>query len=477
MILYIILALLSLLILVIVLRAITFKPTKQTYTDIDIPKFDLQKSISNFQKLLQCKTISNYDSSLEDDVEFKKFEEHLVNFYPNVNSKCEKIHIGKRNILYKWKGKSSKTPTVLMSHYDVVPVEESYWDKPPFEAIIENDVIWGRGTLDTKGTLCAIMESSETLLSEDFVPENDIYIAFAGDEEVNGTGQPEIIEYMKENNIAPGFVVDEGGAVVENVFPGVTAPAAVIGISEKGMLNVTFEAKSNGGHASAPPPTTPITELADVIKKVQKNPFKTQLTPPVEAMFDTLGRYSTFGYKILFANLWLFRPVLDFICTKKGGELNALMRTSLVFTKMSGSKAPNVIPPVASVSANLRLIGTDTMDSAVTYLKNVINNENIEITTMNGMNPCTSSRLDCMQWNTISNVVKTTWPEAIVSPYLMIACSDSRHYSSICDYVYRFSAMAMTSEERKSIHGHNEKITVDAFKTTIDFYLRLIKSV
>lgn len=462
---------------VIVIRALTFNPKPERLNVVEIPNFDKARPITNLQHLIKCKTISYNDKSLEDDSEFIKLEKLLTSLYPNINIACEKIKLGDRNILFKWKGKNQDSPTVLMSHYDVVPVEEMYWTKPPFDAIIEQEILWGRGTLDTKGTLNGILEAVDILISQNFIPENDIYLAFGGDEETNGNGQIEIIEYMKNHNIKPALVVDEGGAVVENVFPGVDKPAAVIGMSEKGLLNVCFEAKSNGGHASAPPAVTPITELAQAINKVQKSPFKTQLTPPVKAMFDTLGRHSSFGYKLLFANLWIFRPLLDYMCTKRGGELNALMRTSLVFTKMQGSKANNVIPPVASVSANLRLLGDDSIDKSIKYLENVIKNENISVTKINGNEPCTSSKLDCKQWDIVKDAVHGTWPEAIISPYLMIACSDSRHYASICDYVYRFSAMELSKEERNAIHGHDEKVPTDKIIKVVEFYLRLIQTI
>ncbi len=462
---------------VIVIRALTFNPKPEKLNVVEIPNFDKARPITNLQHLIKCKTISYNDKSLEDESEFIKLEKLLTSLYPNVNKACEKIELGNRNILFRWKGKSQESPTVLMSHYDVVPVEETYWIKPPFDAVIEHDILWGRGTLDTKGTLNGILEAVDILISQNFIPKNDIYLAFGGDEETNGNGQIEIIEYMKNHNIKPALVVDEGGAVVENVFPGVDKPAAVIGMSEKGLLNVCFEAKSNGGHASAPPAVTPITELAQAINKVQKGPFKTQLTPPVKAMFDTLGRHSSFGYKLLFANLWIFRPLLDYMCTKRGGELNALMRTSLVFTKMQGSKANNVIPPVASVSANLRLLGDDSIDKSIKYLESVIKNENISVTKINGNEPCTSSKLDCKQWDIVKDAVHGTWPEAIISPYLMIACSDSRHYASICDYVYRFSAMELSKEERNSIHGHDEKVPTDKIIKVVEFYLRLIQTI
>jgi carboxypeptidase PM20D1 len=205
------------------------------------------------------------------------------------------------------------------------------------------------------------------------------------------------------------------------------------------------------------------------------NPFKAKLTPPVAEMFDTLGRYSSFVYKVIFANMKLFLPVLDMICKKSGGELNALMRTTVAFTQMKGSAASNVIPPEASLVSNIRLNPADDVESALAYIKKTVNDDKVEVSCMNGMNPSRISTTDSEGWSKVAGAVASTWKGCIVSPYLMVQCSDSRHYGRISDRVYRFSAMDLTSEERASIHGNNEKIRLEALDKTIEFYIRLMK--
>ena len=469
-----ILIIIGIIIVVVLVKAIMFKPKEEKFEPIEVREIDKTRAVESLQNMIRIKTVSYNEEEKINMLAFDEFKAYLLERYPNITKNCDRKLFDKTGILYHYKGKDSSNPTVLMSHYDVVPADESYWTKPAFEGIIEDEVLWGRGTLDTKTTLCAVMESIETLIEDGFIPQNDIYMAFSGDEEINGNGQVEIVKYFKENNISPALVLDEGGAVVEGVFPGMTQPAALIGIAEKGMMNVDFEVKSKGGHASAPPSDTPVTTLAKTVVKLQKNPFKTQMTEPTKLMFDTLGRHSTFGYKILFANLWLFRPILNFICTKKGGELNALMRTTTAFTKMSASETYNVIPPVAKVSANLRLLGNDTADISLNYMNQVISNKDINITNVYSMNPSVCSDVDCRGYDIVKRAVSLTWPEAVVSPYLMIACSDSRHYGEISKKVYRFSAMAMTSEERGTIHGHNERIPLDKIGKAVVFYHRVI---
>lgn len=474
-ILIIVLIVLALFLIFIISRALCFNPKEGIKTIEQEESFNGEKAVESLCELVRCKTVSYRDKKLEDNSEFQKLISKLPFLYPNVFEKCSFEELEDRALLFKWEGKNHNEPTVLMAHYDVVPVNEEDWEKPAFDAVIEDGVIWGRGTLDTKATFNGILFAANHLIEQGFVPENDIYFAFSGGEEINGKGAVNIVDWFENNGIIPALVVDEGGAVVENVFPGVKQPCGLIGIAEKGMLNLEYKVKSNGGHASAPKPHTPVGVLSAACCRVENKPFKSHLTKPVAAMFDTLGRHSSFVYRMIFSNLWLFKPVLDMICKKSGGELNALMRTTVAFTQMSGSKAANVIPPEATMVSNMRLNPMDTMDSAVEYIKNIVNNDNIEISVIDGMNPSRVSELDCEAYNKVATAVASTWKGCIVSPYLMVQCSDSRHYGRISDKVYRFSAMDLTSEERATIHGNNERIRIQAVNKTVEFYIRLIK--
>ncbi len=460
---------------VLVIRAAAFKPKAQPEIDTYEVNFNKDKAVRDLSELVRCKTVSYRDPSLEDDAEFEKLIALLPSLYPNVNKVCEFTRLENRGLLFRWAGKKSDAPAVMMAHYDVVPVNEDLWDTPAFEGIIKDGCIWGRGTLDTKVTFSGILFAADHLISEGFVPENDIYFAFSGGEEVNGLGAVRIVDWFEEKGIVPALVIDEGGAVVENVFPGVKAPCGLIGIAEKGMMDVKYTVKSQGGHASAPKPGAPIDRLASACRNMVENPFKLKLTEPVAEMFDTLGRYSSFVYKIIFSNLKLFLPVLDMICKKGGGEMNALMRTTVAFTQAQGSSATNVIPPEASLVSNIRLNPADDMESALEYIKKTVGDENVEVTCMHGMNPSRISRTDCEGFEKVASAVASTWKGCIVSPYLMVQCSDSRHWGRISDRVYRFSAMDLTSEERASIHGNNEKIRIDTLGRTVEFYIRLMK--
>ena len=473
--LYVVIAVVAVLVLIgiPVVRALRFRPKKEkTYPDFPV-QCDEQKAISDLAEMIRCKTVSDTDESKEDDAEFEKFEQLLPRLFPNVHRVCEFTKLGKRSLLFRWKGKDSSVCRVLMAHYDVVSVEQSLWQKPAFAGLVEDGVLWGRGTLDTKGTLNGVMQAAETLIGQGFVPQNDIYLAFSGNEETNGTGAPTIVKYFQEKGIRPALVCDEGGAVVDKVFPGVTAPCALIGIAEKGLCNVRFSVEGKGGHASAPPPHTAVGKLSKACSAVEDHPFPARLSKPAKELFDTLGRHSSFVYRLIFANQGLFRGALDGLCKKSGGELNALMRTTVAFTQMSGSKGMNVLPPYAEMVANLRIMCGESVQSCVDYLKKRVG-DGIKVEVVYGMDPSNVSETQGEAWEMMKKAVSQTWKEAIVAPYLMLACSDSRHYGEISDHVYRFSAMALSKEERASIHGNDEKIPLEKIVRTVHFYLRLI---
>ena len=472
---YVILGLLAALLAVLIVRAIAFQPKKQDTGAAEPVVFDRERTVDALQQLVRCQTISYSDPALEDDDEFRKLIDLLPTLYPRVYGFCDFLELPDRALLFRWRGKSDKDPSVMMAHYDVVPVNEESWDKPPFAAVIEDGILWGRGTLDTKVTFNGILSAADHLIGEGFIPENDIYFAFSGGEEVNGKGAANIVDWFIENNIQPALVVDEGGAVVENVFPGVKAPCGLIGIAEKGMMNVQYTVRSGGGHASAPLPKTPITTLAKVCRRIVEHPFPMHLTKPAAQMFDTLGRHSSFALKLVFANLWLFKPVLDLICRLGGGEMNALCRTTTAFTQMQGSNARNVLPAEASLISNMRLNPEDSVESSLERLKKTAADDSVEITVLESFQPSPISETDCDSWNKVATAVARTWPGCIVSPYLMVQCSDSRHYGRISNHVYRFSAMDMTAEERKTIHGNNERIRLESIGRATEFYIRLMK--
>ena len=373
----VILYILLVLVLVILARTLMFTPKAEEPRSFEEIELDRRAAEDSLAALVRCRTVSYEDASLEDSAEFEKLIDLLPKLYPEVFRTCPLTQLPGRALLFRWEGKSRGEAAVLMAHYDVVPVEEENWSRPAFEALIEDGVMWGRGTLDTKVTFNGILSAAENLIRQGFRPENDVYFAFSGGEEINGPGAEHIVSFFKEQGIALKLVLDEGGAVVEDVFPGVKGQCALIGIAEKGLLNLEYSVSGAGGHASAPAPHTPVGKLSLACAAVEAHPFRMHVTEPVAKMFDTLGRRSSFLYRMIFANMWAFGCILDLLTRKTGGELNALLRTTVAFTQMRGSKAPNVIPPTASMVSNLRLNPADSVASVTERIRKVVGDEDV----------------------------------------------------------------------------------------------------
>lgn len=462
------------LLLAVLLRAAAFVPKEETPETVELPEIDEQRVADSLTEMVRCRTISSYNPAEMDDEEFEKFRALLKERYPTVHEKTELTRVARNGLLYRWAGREPGNETVLMAHYDVVPVNEKDWEKPPFAGIVEEGVLWGRGTIDTKTTLCGVMEAAETLMKKGFVPQHDIYFSFAGDEESSSLDAPAIVEELRNRGVKPAMVLDEGGAVVNGVFPGVEQPCALIGAGEKGLCNLKLTAKSSGGHASTPPRSTALGTVARAVAAIENNPMPASFPRPTLEMFDILGRRAPFAYRVLFGNLWLFSGVLKKVFTKSGGELNAMCRTTVAFTMANASNAPNVLPAEASVVANCRISGSDSVASLVEHFRTYCGKD-VTVSVMQSSEPTPYADTKGPEWAKVRKAINTAYPDAIVAPYVMLACSDSRHFCKICDNVMRFSPIRLSKEERGLIHAANERIPLFKAADCARFYLALIQ--
>ena len=461
---------------VLLVRTFMFRPhVRAPLRASETLTVDEDRVVESLRRMIRFKTVSNPDPQKVSKEAFEGFLDYLKERYPLVHERAEVERVPPFGILYRIKGKSAQAPSVLMSHYDVVP-ENGTWTHPPFSAHLEDGVITGRGTLDTKATLCAALEAAEQCLREAHLFENDLYLAFAGDEEVYGKSAKNMVEHFKKDGIRPKLVLDEGGAVVSDVFPGVKRPTAVVGLAEKGMMSIELCAKDTGGHASMPAKDTAVTRLSGAISELNgKRLFPLRLTPSVAKMFDTVARESTsFVIRLIFANLWVFLPLVKWMAKRSGGQMLSMFKTTQAFTTLEGAEAMNVLPSRAKAGVNYRLITGETSASVSERIAPVLARHGLEQKTVYAAEPTTVSLTDA-SFETITNTIRETWPEAITTPYLMMAATDSRHYHDISDNVYRFSPLRMSKEDLQSIHGENESIAVDNFLDCVRFYVRLCR--
>lgn len=493
MVLWIILGVILIWLAIILIRAAMLKPDQDQgcpLPNLEPIRADSSEVAERLAGMIRCKTVAPASAEKAGEEEpgyddFIKLRSLIKEFYPLTHEQLEHEVVNDHSLLYRWPGRSSDKPMLLMAHYDVVPADDRQWSKPPFGGMIEDGVLWGRGAIDTKITFCAIFEAAEALLATGFKPAQDIYFAFGHDEETMGTGAPAIVEVLKVRGIRPEMVLDEGGAIVNNIFPGVKEPIAVVGMAEKGVTDIEFVIEGPGGHSSTPGRVNPMGVMSRIILRVDKNPFRAHLPVEVREMFSVLGRHMPFGFRIIFANLWCFKPLLLALLPLIGRELNALCRTTCVFTMAEASSASNVIPDRVRTVANLRLAAIDPIESALKHLTDqamIVSKKaregsdplKLSVSVVKGHNASPSSSTDSDAYRKLSGTIESVFRGTVVTPYIMLGASDSRHFCAISDNVMRFSPIKLSKEELRSIHGIDEKIAVEKIGKVVEFYTTLI---
>lgn len=435
--------------------------------------------VERFRELLRIPTVSHADESETDWAAFDTFRAALERLYPALHRVLEREVVDGHSLLFRWRGRRAGEPLVLMAHIDVVPVVPAEWSTPPFEADIVGDgadaAIHARGAIDDKGSLVAIVEAVEALAAEGFTPERDVYLAFGHNEETAGGGAQAIVEVLRGRGIRPGLVLDEGGAVVEGVIPGVRVPTAMIGVAERGVMTLVLTARESGGHASTPLATPAAARLARAVHRLHRHPFPTRLAPPVRAMLSTVAPHAPQPLRTLLRSLAVTGPVVAAVLSRLGPEMNAIVRTTAVATQLSGAPGENVLATTARATVNIRLLTGDTVESAAARARRVVGDPEVEIEVRHGSDPSSVSPWRGEAWRRLALVVGETLGEDVVTtPYLQLGASDSRWFTAISENVYRFTPFHLTRAERDALHAHDERIRVAVWLRGIGFYRALV---
>jgi carboxypeptidase PM20D1 len=434
--------------------------------------------LERFRALLRIPTISRLDPDDVDWPQFDRFVQSVDELYPAIHARLTREIVADHSMLFRWAGASAEHPTVLMAHYDVVAATNERWEHPPFDAELtgegDAELLWARGTLDNKGTAVAILEAVESSVGAGTVPANDIYLCFSHDEETMGHGAEAIVELLESRGIHPALVLDEGGAVVEGIFPGVSRPIAVVGVSEKGIMTVELRVVQNGGHASTPPRLPATVRLARAISRLNAKPFRAAFTPTNLEMLGIVGAHARQPYRWVFTNLWLTRLPLRLLFARLSDETNAMIRTTAVATQLSGSQAANALAESASAVVNVRVAAGSSARAAIDHLRAAVRDAAVEIDVLQSSEPSPTSPTSGPQWNIMRETIGAAYPSAIATPYVMLGATDSRHFTRICDAVYRFSPFEMSTEERGTLHAINERIHVSTWLRGIEFFRDLI---
>lgn len=432
-------------------------------------------------KAVRFQTVSHQSPDQAAGKEFIGLHRYLQKAFPRVHAKLTKEVVGSYSLLYTWEGSEARAePILLMGHMDVVPVgpgTQGKWTHPPFAGRIAYGYIWGRGALDDKASVLAILEAVEQLLAERFQPRRTIYLAFGHDEEVGGAhGAAEIATLLQSRNIQPEYIVDEGGLVADGILPAVSSPVALVGIAEKGYVSLELTVESSGGHSSMPPRHTAVGILSSAIHRLEETPFPAKIQGPTRALLETVGPEMAFGQRLVVANLWLFDSLLKRRLSASPLS-DALIRTTTAATMFEGSVKENLLPAKARAVVNFRILPGESSRSVIDHVSNTVNDPRVKIVPAGTtIEPSSISDIHSPGFAKIQQTIRQLFPNVIVAPWLLVAATDSRHYAKLSNNVYRFVPLQLTRQDIPRLHGTDERISVADYERCVKFYIQLIRN-
>ncbi len=429
-----------------------------------------EKYLNNFTQMIATETISSRDK----DLEFPEFQKVCKKIFPNLFKEAE-LELFHGSMLLKWKGKSDKKPVLFMNHHDVVEATGD-WKYPPFSATVADGKVWGRGCLDTKGGLFGMFQAADDLISEGFVPENDIYFESACNEESSGKGAREIAGVLKERGIHFEYLVDEGGMIVDGPMAGVTGKYAMIGLGERGNSKIKFTAKSNGGHASTPGKNTPLVRLGKMMAYFEDHQvFDVEINDVIVEMLKALSKGVKGPLGFVYKHADFFRPLLKIAMPASSATAKAMTQTTLAFTMAQGSGQPNVLPETATLTGDMRLSHHQGFEASLKAVKEVAAKFDVEVSVIHGDVDSGLAKLDSYGFELAKKAVEYSYPGTICAPYIMNQGSDAKSMAIVCDNCLRFSPLSITNEQLGGIHGLNECVDIDNLEKDVMFYKFMMK--
>ncbi|KAL9960374.1 hypothetical protein ACROYT_G033824 [Oculina patagonica] len=450
-------------------------------SDLDYIRADdaVQK---RFQKAITFETVS-FDVGNYNRGELYRFLQFILKEFSDVFSHPLVEHkvIANYSLLVSIKGSdASLKPYLIASHFDVVPATNESWDVPPFEGRVQDGYYWGRGTLDVKNGVMGSLEALQFLLKQGHQPQRSFFLAFGHDEEVQGNdGARQIAAYLKSQGVQLEFLVDEGTVIVKDAIPGMRIPFALVGVAEKGAIMAELSVHTSAGHSSMPPRESSIGIMSNAVARLEDCPMPVVFdsSGPVREMFESFAPQVPVYLRIIVANLWLFSPIFVRILEMKPAT-NAFLRTTTAVTQFNAGVKANVIPSSARVTVNHRIHPSNTIEEVLEHDRRCINDDRVSIRVMQSAKPSPLSSWDkqAFGFQVISQSVRQVFPEVGVSPGLMIANTDTKHYLDLTEAVYRFMPSVLTPEDTKRIHGFNERLGVKNYEKTINYFYHLMRN-
>lgn len=412
---------------------------------------------------------------------FAQLRALLEQAFPRLHATLSRELVNDGALLYRWEGRADCPPLVLAAHQDVVPVEPgtgSEWRHPAFAGVVEDGYIWGRGAVDDKASMMAIMEAVEHLLGEGFVPECPVYLAFGHDEETGGErGAMSLAQRLHDRGVVPAFVLDEGGALTQGTIAGLAIPVATIGVAEKGYVSLRLRARGAGGHSSMPPRATAIGILAAAVARLEERRPAPELGEVQRELLRRIAAHQSFGQRLVLANLWLTAPLVKTMLARTPAT-DATLRTTTAPTVFQAGVKDNVLAQQAEAVVNFRIRPGDSIDGVLAHARATIDDPRITIEVEEGFatEPTPPAPWDGPAFAAIAQALRSVSEEQIVvAPYVTSGATDARYYAILTPALYRFTPFKLLPDDLAGFHGTDERIAIAEYARGVRFYQALLR--
>ena len=467
---------------VIIRTELAVAPPAQAFAPPPSLNIDPREIAAHLSQAVRFQTVSYGGGTHESDklAALDAMRAWMERTYPAFHKAATREIFG-HSLLFTWKGKNPNlAPVLLMAQMDVAPVVPGTvrdWAHAPFSGDIADGFVWGRGAIDDKGMLVLLLEAADRLAAQGFTPERTIMFAFGQDEEAGGEeGNALVAQALAKRSMHFAWVLDEGGSIVDEPFPGIEQPAAFVGVAEKGYLSLRLIAHGTGGHSARPTGDMAILRLARAVARVVDHPFRSGIDPIERDKLAVLAGVAPFPTRVFLANLWLMSPLVEHYM-QAIPDSAARLHTSIAPTMITGGVKDNVLPPQASATINFRLHPRDSVAGVIAHVREAIHDPKVDIVALAESESEASmvSDLNSPAGRFLAAEIKKSFGNLPVVPDMTIAATDSRHYLPIADQVFRFAPFHFGIDDLARVHGTNERLAVGDLGHGTAFFMRLMQ--
>lgn len=372
-----------------------------------------------------------------------------------------------------------KPNILLLNHIDVVPEGKlEDWKYPPYSGEIVDGSVWGRGSVDNKGMgvmqVYALQQFVERAGSHE-LPFN-VTLLSVSSEEVGGELGAKVVTERFLEELNPILVLGEGGSGIEGIVssdPNLTVYG--ISIAAKRMLWLKLKCKLNSsGHGSVPPDADANKIMIRALERINSKIRPIELSPATKTMFVKLGKMEGGLKGFALRNIGFFKPFIG-SALREEAIIYALVSNTATHTNISNPPgATNKISEEVEATLDCRLLPETDKEEFIKYLKEVMDEELIEIEIMFESPGALGSKPGIF-YKLLENSLLDVYPDAKVAPILFPATNDNNYFRAKGIPAYGILPVKMNKEMLESIHSNDENMPVDLLVSGSRVYYSFIE--